>query len=171
MRNELLQQKLGELIYELGEINFNAITKEFWQKHINESQPFTEKQIESINHWITETAEELKEIAEKEANVENQSNIDKAIQILKDVGLKELEVCRFGIYRQYEVAGERVSVYVMEEGTDEEEEKIGDRWEELYELLQFIDEDYIYDVLGFDDEGQNTLILTHDGFKEGSFRI
>ena len=175
MKEEFLQQKLGELIYILGERNFNAITSEFWQKHINEIQQFTPKQIEEFALWASELTIEVNEIEEARGKEEKQTNINKAIQILKDNGLKELEICRFGIYYQYELAGERVSVCPLEWLGKEAEEILGDRydevWETLDELLGFIDEDYIYDVLGFDDEGQNKLILTHEGFTTRTFSI
>jgi hypothetical protein len=171
MTNDFLQQKIGEIIYILGEHNFNVIKGEAWEKYINENQPFNEKQLNDFRLYIESLIEDAEEAKMTETKNETQKAVDAAIQILKEVGLKELEVCRFGIYRQYEVAGEKVSVYVMDEGTEEEEAALGDRWEELYELLEFIDEDYIYDVLGYDDEGQNTLILTYNGFKQGSFSI
>ena len=51
MTNEYLQQKFGELIYELGEINFNAIKDDFWEKHINDNQDFNAKQLDSLRHF------------------------------------------------------------------------------------------------------------------------
>ena len=66
MTNEYLQQKFGELIYELGETNFDAIKDDFWQKHINENENFNEKQLESLRHLAEDLIEhELKEITKK----------------------------------------------------------------------------------------------------------
>ena len=63
MTDKYLQQKFGELIYELGEINFNAIKDEFWQKHINENTPFNEKQLEAFRYFTLDLIEhELSEI-------------------------------------------------------------------------------------------------------------
>lgn len=171
MKAEFLQQKLREFVYMLGEKNFNMIKPHYWQLHVNEHKPFTVKQIEDFRTFVETLITDADEAEKTEFKTETQKAVEAAIQILKDVGLKELEVCRFGIYYQYEVAGERVGVYVMDGGTQEEEVALGSRWGELYELLEFIDEDYIYNILGYDDEGQNTLILTHDGFKSGTFRI
>ena len=65
MTDEYLQQKFGELIYELGEINFNAIKDDFWQKHINENVPFNEKQLESLRYFAEDLIQhELSELAE-----------------------------------------------------------------------------------------------------------
>ena len=66
MTDEYLQQKFGELIYELGEINFNAIKDDFWQKHINENKNFNEKQLECLRYFAEDLIEhELKEITKK----------------------------------------------------------------------------------------------------------
>jgi DNA-binding transcriptional ArsR family regulator len=175
MNETFLQQKLGELIYLLGEHNFNAITPEFWNKHINKQETFTQKQLEEFALFVSELTVEVIEIEEEKPKEESRSNLDKAIQILKENGLREVEVCRFGIYYQYELAGERISVQSLEWLGAENEEILGDRYDdihdELSECLGFIDEDYIYDVLGYDDEGQNALILTQKGFITRKFRI
>lgn len=95
-----------------------------------------------------------------------QLNVEKAIQLLKDNNIPELEVCNFGIYYQYELSGEKISCYVLDDCELEEELS-----EELFELLKFINEKYIYKTLKFPDEGQNQLILKQDGFTYKSFRI
>ena len=79
MTNEYLQQKFGELIYELGEINFSAIKDDFWQKHINENQNFNEKQLECLRNFSEDLIEhELKEITKKISGYKRQ-DIDKDI--------------------------------------------------------------------------------------------
>lgn len=60
-RNKILQQQLGMFIYELAEINFSCITKEFFDKHINNQEPFTDKQIKSFEEMLKESEEELKD--------------------------------------------------------------------------------------------------------------
>jgi hypothetical protein len=59
MTNEYLQEKFKELIYELGEINFNAIKDDFWQKYINENQKFNEKQLECLRRFAEDFLEDL----------------------------------------------------------------------------------------------------------------
>jgi hypothetical protein len=97
--------------------------------------------------------------------MKKQEKILKAIQLLKDNNIEELEVCNFGTYRQYELAGEFISIYILDDCDLEE-----DLYEELSNLLDFIDEKYIK-KLGFWKNGQNTLILTQEGFKTGTFTI
>jgi Fe-S cluster biosynthesis and repair protein YggX len=64
MTDKYLQQKFGELIYELGEIDFDAIKNEFWEKYINENTPFNEKQLEALRYFALDLIEhELSEIA------------------------------------------------------------------------------------------------------------
>jgi Fe-S cluster biosynthesis and repair protein YggX len=175
MTNDFLQQKIGEIIYILGERNFNVIKDEAWQKYINEHQPFNEKQLNEFRLYMESLVEDFTELKESEQKDSAKTNIDKAIQILKDNGLKEIEICRFGIYYQYEVAGERINCCPLEWLGEENEKILGDRYDEVYEQLEevlgFIDEDYIYDVLGYDDEGQNLLILTQNGFTTRTFSI
>ena len=54
MNNKYLQEKLGELIYELAEINFSCIEGDFFDKHVNQSEPFTSKQIEVFSEFLSE---------------------------------------------------------------------------------------------------------------------
>jgi hypothetical protein len=97
----------------------------------------------------------------------NKQNVEKAIQLLKDNNITELEVCNFGIYYQYELSGEKISCYVLDDCELEDEELV----EELFDLLKFINEKYIFKTLKFPDEGQNTLILKQDGFTYKTFSI
>lgn len=102
----------------------------------------------------------------KDKSDKNKQKVEKAIQLLKDNNIPELEVCNFGIYYQYELAGEKVSCYVLDDCELEEELA-----EELFDLLKFINEKYIYKTLKFPDEGQNKLILNKDGFTYKTFSI
>ena len=52
MTNEYLQQKLGELIYILGEVNFNFIKNDVWEKHINNNEKFNDKQINEMKSYL-----------------------------------------------------------------------------------------------------------------------
>jgi hypothetical protein len=175
MKAEFAQEKLGELIYMLGEKNYNAVTSEFWQKHINEQQPFTDQQIKEFTEWASQLVTDANELAVTNLQDEIKSNVEKAMQILKEYKIPEVEICRFGIYRQYEVAGEKISVYPFDDYDESLEDALGDKfdevWEELVDLLSFVDEDYIYDVLGYDEGGQNLLILTQSGFTTRTFTI
>jgi hypothetical protein len=98
--------------------------------------------------------------------ISKEQKVENAIKLLKDNNITELEVCSFGIYYQYELAGEKVSCYVLDE-CELAEELV----EELYNLLNFINEKYIYKTLKFPDEGQNKLILNKDGFTYKTFSI
>lgn len=97
--------------------------------------------------------------------MKKEEKVLKAIQLLKDNNIEELEICNFGTYRQYELAGEFISIYILDDSDLEE-----NLHEELSDLLDFIDEKYIK-KLGFWQHGQNTLILTQKGFKIGTFTI
>lgn len=175
MKNKFLQQKLGELIYILGERDFNVIKPETWQLHINENKDFSDKQIQVFKDYLTELIKEANELAEAEQKDEIKSNVDKAIQLLKDNGLNQIHICDFGIYYQYELAGERISTCPLEWLGKEAEDILGDKYDEVHEqldeLIGWIDEDYIYGVLGYDDEGQNRLYLTQAGFTTKTFSI
>lgn len=122
----------------------------------------TETVLTEVINDINEQTVFEKKMLEKEKN----DRVLKAIEILKVNNIKKLEICRFGIYYQYEVAGEKIDTYVLDDSDLDE-----DVYNELYDLLKFIDEYYIYNTLGYDDEGQNTLVLTHDGFIVENFRI
>lgn len=52
MTDKEIEQKFKELIYELGEINFNAITNEFWDKYINRHEPFNEIQMKTFKSFL-----------------------------------------------------------------------------------------------------------------------
>lgn len=175
MKNEFLQQKLGELIYILGERDFNVIKPETWQLHINENKDFSDKQIQIFKDYLTELIKEANELAEAEQKDEFNSKVDKAILILKEHGLKKIHVCDFGIFHQYELAGEEISINPIEWLGKEAEDILGDKYDEVHEqleqLLGWIDEDYIYSVLGYDREGQNRLYITQKGFKTKTFSI
>lgn len=175
MKNEFLQQKLGELIYILGECDFNVIKPETWQLHINENKDFNDKQIQIFKEYITELVKKANKLAEAEQKNELQSKIDEAVQILKQHGLNKIHVCNFGIYHQYELAGEEISIDPIDWLGQEAEDILGDNyeevWEQFEELLGWIDEDYIYRVLGYNREGQNRLYLTQSGFTTKTFSI
>lgn len=54
MTEQFLQEKLGELIYILGEKDFNCITERFYDKHINHCLPFNEKQITEFKMFLND---------------------------------------------------------------------------------------------------------------------
>ena len=93
--------------------------------------------------------------------------IAEAAKILKKHEIKSLSLGRFGTYRQYEVAGNIINFYLLDECELEE-----DICEELAELLSFIDEDFIDRKLGFPNEGQNKLLIDDEGnFSYETFSI
>jgi Fe-S cluster biosynthesis and repair protein YggX len=59
MTNELMQQKFGELIYMLGEIDFQMISSEAWDKYINQNQPFNETQLKELREWTKDLLAKL----------------------------------------------------------------------------------------------------------------
>ena len=120
--------------------------------------------MQDMKDWVNDKFEGRK--VTKSKVDKNKQKVEKAIQLLKDNNITELEVCNFGIYYQYELAGEKVSCYVLDDCELEEELA-----EELFDLLKFINEKYIYKTLKFPDEGQNKLILNKDGFTYKTFRI
>lgn len=52
MTNEFIEEKFKELIYDLGEVNFDIIKKESWDKYINRNEKFNDKQIKSLREFI-----------------------------------------------------------------------------------------------------------------------
>ena len=121
--------------------------------------------MQDMKDWVNDKFEGRK--VTKSKVDKNKQKVEKAIQLLKDNNnIPELEVCNFGIYYQYELAGEKVSCYVLDDCELEEELA-----EELFDLLKFINEKYIYKTLKFPDEGQNKLILNKDGFTYKTFSI
>ena len=43
MTDDFLQEIFPSLVYDFGEVNWNIITKEAWDKYINNGQKFNEK--------------------------------------------------------------------------------------------------------------------------------
>ena len=52
MTNQFLEQKFKELIYHFGEVNWDIIKTESWDKYINNEESFTEKQFEDLRHFV-----------------------------------------------------------------------------------------------------------------------
>jgi hypothetical protein len=52
MTDKEIEEKFKELIYELSEIHFNAINHEFFEKHINNQEPFNKTQIEIFRDFL-----------------------------------------------------------------------------------------------------------------------
>lgn len=63
MTNEYIQQKLGELIYILGEVNFNFIKNDVWEKHINNNEKFNDKQINEIKSYLEDFLFDINKIS------------------------------------------------------------------------------------------------------------
>lgn len=52
MTNEFLEQKFKELIYDFGEINWDIIKAESWDKYINKEEPFNEVQLRNLRSFV-----------------------------------------------------------------------------------------------------------------------
>ena len=120
---------------------------------------------------LTEVINDINEqtVFEKKMLVKEKNDIVlKAIEILKVNNIEKINVCNFGIYYQMELAGQRISVsnsLLCDLDDDLNNDDLYEEvFHELYGLLNFIDEKYISDVLKYSIDGQNTLVLTHDGF-------
>jgi hypothetical protein len=59
MTNEFLEQKIKELLYHFGEINWNILTTEAWDKYINNHESFNEKQFEDLRHFTYDIADDF----------------------------------------------------------------------------------------------------------------
>lgn len=59
MTNEFIEQKFKELIYDFGEIDFNIIKYESWDKYINKGEKFNEKQIKCLREFIKSFLDDL----------------------------------------------------------------------------------------------------------------
>ena len=66
MTNEYIQQKFSELLYELGECNFDILTSEAWQTYVNGNKKFSEKQLQILKEFAEDIVqEELTELSKK----------------------------------------------------------------------------------------------------------
>ncbi len=52
MTNQFLEQKFKELIYHFGEVNWDIIKTESWEKYINNQESFTEVQFEDLRYFV-----------------------------------------------------------------------------------------------------------------------
>jgi hypothetical protein len=58
MTNKFLEETFKELIYIFGEINWNIIKNESWDKYINKDEPFNEKQFDELRHIAYDIADD-----------------------------------------------------------------------------------------------------------------
>ena len=66
MTNEYIQQKFSELLYELGECNFDILTSEAWQTYVNGNKKFSEKQLQILKEFAEDIVQqELTELSQK----------------------------------------------------------------------------------------------------------
>lgn len=56
---EFLQQKLGELVYILGEKDFNCLTEKFYDKHVNHCIKFNREQVLEFKMFIADLLADL----------------------------------------------------------------------------------------------------------------
>ncbi len=59
MTNEFLEQKFKELLYHFGEINWDILTTEAWDKYINNHESFNENQFEDLRHFTYDIADDF----------------------------------------------------------------------------------------------------------------
>ena len=59
MTNDFIEQKFKELIYEFGEIDFDMIKKESWEKYINRNEKFNEEQIKTLRNFVKQFLDDL----------------------------------------------------------------------------------------------------------------
>ena len=66
MTNEYIQQKFSELLYELGECNFDVLSSEAWQTYVNGNKKFSEKQLQILKEFAEDIVQqELTELSQK----------------------------------------------------------------------------------------------------------
>lgn len=87
----------------------------------------------------------------------------KTSSLLEENGVElPIVLCNFGIYNQYELAGKRIRFELQLRDIDGDDIELPDEVEnKIYDLLDFIDEDWIKDNYG--EDGQNTLALDQEG--------
>lgn len=59
MTNDFIEEKFKELIYDFGEIDFDIIKKESWEKYINRNEKFNEKQIKILRDFVKQFLDDL----------------------------------------------------------------------------------------------------------------
>ena len=55
-----LEKRFKEILYCLGERDWDILTTEAWDKYINQDTPFNEKQMEDIKYFVDLLLEDLK---------------------------------------------------------------------------------------------------------------
>jgi hypothetical protein len=59
MTDKYLEEKFKELIYDFGEINWNIITTDAWNKYINEDEPFNEIQLKDLRRFVKDLLDSI----------------------------------------------------------------------------------------------------------------
>jgi hypothetical protein len=59
MTDKYLEEKFKELIYDFGEINWNIITPDAWNKYINEDEPFNEIQLKDLRNFVKDLLDSI----------------------------------------------------------------------------------------------------------------
>lgn len=67
---ETLEYQFKKLLYHFGEINWDILTSEAWNDYINNDKKFNDKQIEDLNHFVTNLIETIEEKRSKFSNRE-----------------------------------------------------------------------------------------------------
>lgn len=96
--------------------------------------------------------------------------ITAATSLMKENRIKKLCLLSFGTYSQYELAGEKCSMSLLDRDLEDYDEEWVDK---MMSLLSFLEDTrYIYTTLGFPETGQNDLFLDDEGnFTYETFRI
>ncbi len=59
MTDEFLEEHFKTLLYDFGECNWNIITEDAWNKYINRDDPFDEKQLQDLRHFVKNLIDEM----------------------------------------------------------------------------------------------------------------
>ena len=57
--DEFLEKKFKGLIYHFGEVNWDIIKTESWDKYINNQESFSEKQFEDLRYFVSDLIEDF----------------------------------------------------------------------------------------------------------------
>jgi hypothetical protein len=67
MTDKFLEEEFKTLLYNFGEINWNILTPEAWDKYINKDEPFNETQLEELRSFVKNFLDFLTDKPEKES--------------------------------------------------------------------------------------------------------
>jgi hypothetical protein len=128
---------------------------------------------EMVEELVNKIELELKPKKKEKPKINEAELISKAFSLLKDLKVEfPVVLYRFGTYRQYELAGQKVDMDMFEDLYDEicnkhnlndidDNSEIAEKFYTLEKTLSFINSKYLSKK--YDMYGQNTLELTENG--------